>query len=139
MPRHYLQSELGIVPEEYFGEVKYSGSHDRTAMDVLDGSATIGAMNSAIYSAMSSDGRISAGELVLIWETPPYADYVWAIQGNFDDAAAASIRDAFLGLSEFDEATKSILEGLRASSFVPASARDFETLGSIARGSGLLD
>ena len=139
MPKHYLQSELGIVPEEYFGEVRYSGAHDRTALDVLGGSADIGALNSAIFDAISTEGRIASAELVVIWETPPYADYVWAVQSDFDATAAASIRDAFLALSEFDETTNSILEGLRASSFVPASARDFESLASIARGAGLLD
>jgi phosphonate transport system substrate-binding protein len=139
MPRHFLQSELGIVPEEFFGVVEYSGAHDQTAINVLNGPADIGALNSAIFSAMSADGRIASEKLVQIWETPPYPNYVWAVQDDFDDIAAASIRDAFLSLSEFDETEKRILDGLRATNFVPASARDFEPLTSIARGSGLLD
>lgn len=138
MPRYYLRSELGLVPEDSFGGVRYSGAHDQTALDVQSGAATIGAMNSAIYNSMLADGRIGQDTLVLIWETPPYADYVWAIQNDFDRGTIIAIRDAFLGLSVFEDAEKRILDALRADNFVPASARDFEALVSIAVESGLL-
>ena len=95
-------------------------------------------MNSSILSAMVADGRITAGELFLIWETPPYPDYVWAVQEDTDRSTSASIRDAFLALSDPGANTKGVLEGLQAASFVPASARDFDLLLSIAQQSGLL-
>ena len=138
MPRYFLQSELEIVPEHLFSDVQYSGAHDQTAMDVRSGRGTIGAMNSSILSAMVADGRITAGELFLIWETPPYPDYVWAVQEDTDRSTSASIRDAFLALSDPGANTKGVLEGLQAASFVPASARDFDLLLSIAQQSGLL-
>ena len=74
MPRYFLQSELGIVPEEFFGEVEYTGAHDKTAADVLSGSVDIGAINSAIFGAMSTDGRVASSALFSIWETPPLCE-----------------------------------------------------------------
>ena len=45
---------------------------------------------------MLNDGRLAPGELRIVEETPPYADYVWAVRTNTSEDLVARLRDAFL-------------------------------------------
>lgn len=127
MPRHFL-TESGIAPEEYFGSVSYSGAHDRTAMLVRDGAADIGVANSVVIDAMFADGRLRPDEVRILWETPPYADYVWALRAGFSEDVVNRVRNRFLALSHRNQHHSEILNRLSARLFLPAGAHDFNHL-----------
>jgi phosphonate transport system substrate-binding protein len=127
MPRQYL-NDSGIVPEDYFDDVAYSGAHDLTAMMVRDGLADIGAVNSVVIDAMFKDGRLRSDEVRILWESPPYADYVWALRSDFSEASENRLRDSFLALSRQSPTDSAILDRLGARMFLPASAHDFVQL-----------
>lgn len=139
MPRHFLKDRFGIAPESFFGEIIYSGTHHKTVFGVQSGQAAVGAVNTSILNAMMSDGRVEKGDLHVIWETPPYADYVWAIQANTSSEIVSSIRNAFLSLNILDDVDRRIFDNLRAKKFIPASKRDFEILTDIAIKSNMID
>ena len=138
MPRFFLEAEHDLIPETYFGEVRYSGAHDKTAVAVSNGTANVGAMNSAILQSMISDGRLGENDLIKIWQTPPYADYVWATRSDLENDAKTSLRNAFLKLDR-NGTEGDLLDALQANEFIPATTRDFETLTEIALETGLLD
>ncbi len=127
MPRYFLQ-ERGLVPETFFASVRYSGGHDRTVSLVRNGQVSLGAVNREMVKAMLRDGRLGPNELRVVWETPPYADYVWAIQPGWDESYVDRLRDAFLALSPADAEGARILSGLRAGGFLPAHQRDYNSL-----------
>ena len=129
MPRHFFQSKK-IIPETFFSEVNFSGAHDRTAEWVRDGKAEAGALNSDIARKMMLDGRLDKKKIKVLWESPPYADYVWAIQSDISNKQKILIRDAFLHMSQ-DAEDKIILENLGAKYFIPASHEDFIELEKI--------
>ena len=139
MPRHFLQAEKNIVPEQYFSAVRYSGKHDQTAYWVRDGEVDLGAANSAVIRKMLTDGRLAPGEVQILWETPPFPDYVWAVQQALSEADKEKIRQAFLKLSKDDPDHAAILDGVNAGGFLPASVRDFAELKSIITKLGMLD
>jgi phosphonate transport system substrate-binding protein len=139
MPRYFMNSESQINPETYFSEVTYSGAHDKTAEYVRDGLADVGVANPEIIKAMFYDGRLKEKELRILWETPPYVDYVWAVQGNLDENIQLQIRDAFLTLTKDDKQGKDILEDLGAEYFLPAGINDFMQLQSIAQQLDMLE
>lgn len=128
MPRHFMMHSRDIVPEEFFAEVRFSGAHDRTAYMVRDGKADLGVANAEIVQTMLKDGRLSDGDLRIIWETPPYANYVWAVRESVPQEMQTRIRDAFLALDVNDAADRSILQGLGARVFLPAGLEDFAAL-----------
>ena len=138
MPRHFLTTEKGIDPEGVFGAVRYSGAHDKTIYDTRDGIADLGAVNPEIYRAMRRDGRLAEGEVRIIWETPPYPDYVWAVSDRLDEEVRTKLRDAFLVLDGVNRDDEEILSHLGAESFLPAGASDFEPLRQVAASLGLL-
>ena len=136
MPRLFLQQK-GIIPEEYFNKVLYSGSHDKTAFAVRNKSADLGAINSKILDKMVLDGRIKESETHILMETPPFPDYVWALQASIDQHSREKIINAFLSLSPANKYHAKILSGVDAGGFLPASTRDFLQLHDIARQIGL--
>lgn len=129
MPRYFLQND-NIEPESFFGKVEFSGAHDRTAEWVRDGKVDIGILNSAVAAEMFGDGRLTKDKVKILWESPPYADYVWAIQSDISTKQRTTIRDAFLLMSQNSEA-KELLQNLGANYFISASHEDFSNLEQI--------
>lgn len=139
MPRFFLQTERNIIPEQYFGVVRYSGRHDRTAYWVRDGEVDVGAANSAIVRKMFADGLLGPDEVQILWETPPFPNYVWAIRPNLGKTEREKLRQAFLKLSKADPTHAAILDSVDAGGFLPASMRDFSQLKTIVVKLGLAD
>src|SRR5215510_3546166 len=127
MPRYFLEQQ-GIIPEQFFGEVQYSGGHDKTAFLVQDQVVDLGAANSVIISQMAQRGQISPETLKIIWETPTYADYVWTVPVTLPASLVNQIRDAFLELSKIDPTQSAVLEDQGARGYLPATLSDFEVL-----------
>jgi phosphonate transport system substrate-binding protein len=138
MPRYFLQQH-GIEPESYFSDVRYSGAHDATAGLVEKGEVALGAANSQIINKMFATGRLSGQKVRILWETPPYADYVWAVRPDADQAFAQRLLNGFLSLSPINERHAQILEPLDAGGFVPASLEDFTALKEIAISAGMVE
>lgn len=130
MPRYFMEDQ-GIVPEQFFGEIQYSGAHDATAYAVLEGRADVGAINASIVRKMLSSGLLDSRSVRILWETPPYADYVWAIRSGIDEDLRIRLRDAFLSIDLNNPGHAAILDGIQAGGFVPASMRDFSRLQGI--------
>lgn len=131
MPRFFLEQQ-NIVPESFFDEIEYSGAHDKTAYRVRDGKVDVGVANAATIRSMLTDGRLSKDDIRILWETPPYANYVWAIRPEFDDASRTGLRDAFLQLTPENSRHEVILKEVNAKGFIPADADYFEDLEQIA-------
>lgn len=138
MPRYFMKSELQIEPEIFFSQVDYSGAHDKTAFLVRDGAVDLGVANSLIVEKMIMDGRLGENELEIVWQTPPYIDYVWAVQNHLDETIKYRLRDAFLGLDKARLAHITILTSLGAESFLPAGKQDFQLLTRTATSLGML-
>ena len=138
MPRYFLQRQWNIEPEKFFSEVRYSGAHDETVYMVRDDGQALGAVNADIARQMLDDGRLGENELKVLWQTPPYPDYVWAVQSGLAEGLKTNLRDAFLRLDADNPGERAILDRLGTDTFLPADPRDFETLSDIARGLGLI-
>ncbi len=138
MPRHFLQVEMQIVPEQFFSEVHYSGAHDKTAYLVRDGKVDLGVANAQIILAMIRDGRLKKADIRILWQTPPYPDYVWAVHDDLDENVKTQLRNAFLKLDKSNIYHKKILFQLGASYFLPAAASDFTRLKMVAESLELL-
>lgn len=138
MPRHFMERN-GMHPEDWFSEVRYSGSHDTTGYWVRDGEADVGVANAAIIDAMFADGRLNHRDVRVLLRTPPFADNVWAVRPDLPDELRIRIRDAFLALSPIDPRQAALLHGLGAGAFLPALTTDFIQLRQTAAELSMLD
>lgn len=130
MPRYFLNQQ-NIVPENFFSEVRYSGSHDKTAQWVRDGIVDIGVANAVVIRDMYRSGRLDIDEVGVLWETPYYSDYVWATQPYISEKLTNRLRDAFLALSDINPEHAGKLTVLGATSYLPAGHSDFKALEKI--------
>jgi phosphonate transport system substrate-binding protein len=80
---------------------------------------------------MYRDGRLIEKEVRILWETPQYPDYVWALRPLNNKSFQIKFRDAFLKLSKTNREHAKILEGVDAGSFLPAGVNDFIKLKEI--------
>ena len=133
MPRYFLQDQ-DLQPEVFFSSVRYSGAHDRTVYLVRDGQVGLGAVNSEVMETMLRDGRLEPGVLRVVWTTPPYANYVWAIRPGWPESYVNRLRDAFLSLSPIEEEGAEILRRMGTEGFLPANGGDFTRLHEVMRG-----
>lgn len=127
MPRYFLNKE-GITPEDFFKEIQYTGAHDQTVISVKDGLVDGGVANKIVVQQMLNDGRINASSIHIIWESPPYTDYVWTAQNSLSASTLTKLSNAFLILSESKERDREILHALGAKYFLPAVEEDFNAL-----------
>ena len=125
-------------PEKYFRSVRYSGKHNRTAYWVRDGEVDAGLVNSEIIRKMLADGRLRPGDIRVIWTTPPYPDYVWAVHPQVHPANRQRIQQAFLRLTVDNRQQEAILSNLSAYGFYPASIEDFSILKQAMASEGIL-
>ncbi|MBL4620869.1 MAG: phosphate/phosphite/phosphonate ABC transporter substrate-binding protein [Immundisolibacteraceae bacterium] len=139
MPRYFLDKIHQITPEKYFSSVRYSGPHDQTIYDLINNKVDLVAVNPIIVRKMIEDGRIPKNNLRLIWETPPYTDYVWAVQNTLNETLKTQLRDVFLSLDPVDGEHETILDNLSSSGFLPAGIDQFKLLMKISSTMNLVE
>lgn len=126
MPRYFFQQQ-NIIPERFFRSIKYSGAHDLTAEWVRDGKVDLGLLNSGIADKMFLDGRLNLDTVKVIWQSPPFQDYVWAMQPDISKKLRILICDTFLHMNT-DAENKNLLKALGVNYYIPATHVDFENL-----------
>ena len=132
MPRYFL-SQMNIIPEKYFSEVRHSGKHDKTIKWVRNGTVDLGVVNSTIANKRFNENVLTKNKVRVLWETPSYSNYVWAIHPSIDSHTQIKIREAFLNLSEKNSKHKRILDQWNAHHFSPASIEDFLIIQTIIK------
>ncbi len=137
MVRQRLQQQ-GIDPERHFSSVVHRDTHDATLRAVADGEVAAGATNASVFYQRLLAGDAAAGRLRVLWQTPPYVDYVWGVRGGLSPALRQRLADAFLDLDVTVPAHRAALDDEGASGYVPAFAGDFDEVRAIVGAHGRL-
>ncbi|TKD71586.1 phosphate/phosphite/phosphonate ABC transporter substrate-binding protein [Pseudalkalibacillus hwajinpoensis] len=117
-----------------FKSVKYTGSHDATALSVQNNQVDAGAIDSAIYNQLLESGKIDGDKLKVIWESDKLFQYPWAVAKETDEETIDQLQDAFLSIED-----ETILNAFGASGFTKASNDDYESIRQAAEKQGLLN
>lgn len=139
MPEHFIREAFPRkTPDEIFPRVGFSGDHSRTIQLVQSGAFEVGALDYSVWGLDSKAGKVDAGEVKVIWESPAYPDYQWTVRGDVDKTWGPGFTDklktALLGITD-----PAILEPFARSKFIPASNADYEPVERVAKSTGLLD
>jgi len=137
MPRYFM-TQQNITPETFFSEVRYSRGHDETAQLIQNGIVDAGAVNAVVIRQMMQSGRLKDGDVRILWETPYYANYVWAVQPTLGKTESGRLRDAFLALSNSDPLHAKILSSIGANYYLPAGQGDFAGLETVMGSTALM-
>jgi len=140
MPQYFL-SQAGVTPKDFAsGRPGFSGSHDATLALVQSGAYQAGALNGQVWDSRLKEGKVDTNKVVLLWRTPPYADYHWIAQGNLDQRFGAGftgkLQQSLLNLSPSQPRQKTILELFAAGRFIPAKDADYANIEAVGRSLG---
>lgn len=138
MPRHFLKTSGGLVPEKDFGKFSFSGAHDATAKWVEAGKVQAGALNEAVWDKLVSSKKIDMSKVKVFYTTPGYADYNWTARAGLGKPLLDKITAAFLKLDPKNPAHKEILDLQRAKGYIKALPRYFDGIEAAAKDAGLL-
>ncbi|MNE69991.1 ABC transporter, phosphonate, periplasmic substrate-binding protein [compost metagenome] len=128
----------GIVPEQYFSRVAFSGAHDATVAWVQAGKVDAGVLNASVWDKLVAAGKVDTAKVKVIATTPPYFDYNWTVRGTLDPVVRDKIQAAFLALDPANPEHKAILDLQAASRFIPTKAENYQGIEEAAQAAGLL-
>lgn len=120
--------------ENEFETVRFTGSHDATALAVQNKQVDAGAIDSAIYNQLLESGKIDEDQLKIIWESEPLFQYPWAVLESTDDETVAKLRQAFLAIEDPE-----ILDAFGATGFTEADNADYESIKQAAIKQGIIE
>ncbi len=119
--------------ENQFKNVRFTGSHDATALAVQNKQVDAGAVDSAIYNQLIESGKIDSEQLKIIWESEPLFQYPWAVLESTEDETVAKLREAFLAIEDPE-----ILDAFGATGFTEATNEDYESIKQAAIKQGII-
>ena len=132
MPAHFIVENTKINPMKYFGQVGFSGSHDKTAYQVEKGTFKAGAMNFSTYEKLVKEGKIDGNKCRVIWETPTYADYNFTARGDLDAKFGEGFTDKLQkALLECKDAA--VLKAFDRDKFVKVENATFEGIANVMK------
>ncbi len=138
MPEYHIREVFGKGPEDVFSRVGFSGDHSRTISLVQAGAFEVGATNFKVWEKEKALGNIDTSKVKIIWQTPPYPDYNWTIQGDIDNRFGEGFTDkvqkALLSMKD-----KVLLNSFPRSAFIPANNADYRSIYEVGKKIGLLD
>ena len=87
MPSYFILEKTGKTPRAFFQKTPlgYAGAHDKVALQVQDGTFQTGVLNYQTYERMVEADEIDASKCVVIWETPPFADYNFTAHPDLEE------------------------------------------------------
>jgi phosphonate transport system substrate-binding protein len=100
MPEFFFRKETKKAPADFFkNPVNFSKSHDQTAELVASGQFQAGVLNYKVYDRRVKEKKTDPETVVVIWQTPYYADYNWTAHPDLEkvwlheEAAGRARRD----------------------------------------------
>ena len=108
VPLFNMVTKEGIEPEDFFGSVSFSGSHEAGVTGVVNGTFDTAATwwnNEAqgVYQRMEAKGMIEPGQVCKIWESPEITSGPWTFRSNLPPEMIEEITAAIEAFPTEDE------------------------------------
>lgn len=135
IPRAKLET-MGIDAEKQFKRVVFASNHTASVLTVKSGKVDVAAVTKTLLDRMVRDGRIKAGEVVTLWQSPPLHQSITFTRKTLDAALRARLVDYFVALPR---ERPDIWKGMRSLStsgavgYMPANDAMFDEYRDIAR------
>lgn len=136
MPQYFLE-QAGVKPEDFKGEVGFSGSHDTTIALVEAGTYEAGALNSQVWETRVEEGEVDLDQVQVIFETPEYYDYHWVIHPSvrerYGEDFPNRVQAALMKLDPNNPEHAEILDLFGAETFIPTENSNYARIEEIGR------
>ncbi len=132
MPSHFIMENTGKTPQEFFTKqpLGFSGAHDKTAMQVQDGTFQAGALNYSTFDKLVAAGTVDPAKVGVVWETPPYADYNFTahpvLEERFGDGFLDKLKTALTSCTD-----AAALKALDRDKLIPVTNETFAGIAGV--------
>ncbi|MCK6206997.1 phosphate/phosphite/phosphonate ABC transporter substrate-binding protein [Bacillus infantis] len=117
-----------------FKSVRFTGSHDATALAVQNKQVDAGAIDSAIFNQLVDSGKIDGEQFKTIWESEKLFQYPWAVHQDTDKETIEKLQETFLAIDD-----KEVLDAFGATGFTQASNEQYESIREAAVKQGIIN
>ncbi|MCF7764343.1 MAG: phosphate/phosphite/phosphonate ABC transporter substrate-binding protein [Verrucomicrobia bacterium] len=124
-PKHFLALN-GIPMEQFFAKRVLTGTEQWTGTFVEDKRADLAVLTSLSFERMQTTDLVKKNAMKVIWQSPPYPNYVWVVPAALTRTMQIRIRDAFLDLRLENPQHREILQSLQSGGYLPTSAEDLK-------------
>jgi phosphonate transport system substrate-binding protein len=125
LPLHFFQ-EIGITDyRQWFSETYFTGTHEDTIKDVLEGKADIGAAKNTVFYRLAKEDHRITDELQILATSPKVPSNTLAVRKNLDDPLKEKLKNILLQMHE-DKAGREILQKFGAKRFIETTVQDYE-------------
>ncbi|WP_053219922.1 phosphate/phosphite/phosphonate ABC transporter substrate-binding protein [Virgibacillus senegalensis] len=136
IPEIELQ-EQGVYQSEdehSFNSVRFTGSHDATALAVQNEQVDAGAIDSAIFNQLVESGKVDGDQIKTIWQSEELFQYPWAVHKDTDEETISILQETFQGIED-----EQILNAFGATGFTTATNEDYESIRNAAVKQGVIE
>ncbi|WP_124949148.1 phosphonate ABC transporter substrate-binding protein [Sulfuriferula thiophila] len=133
MPTYMVKHATGKMPQEFFGKLTYSGSHDAAELAVKNKTVDAAADNDITYPKMLEKGLITKESNCIIAESTPLPGSPLVYRGDLPKKLKADIRDAILNA---DKEIKVTGYG-KISHYVAVGPKDYQAIRDMVKELGL--
>lgn len=127
----YMLAMLDRTPEDFFGRVVYTYSHDNSIKAVATGEADGASIDSLIYDYAAATDPTFTSKTRIIALSDPYGIPPVVVRPGLDPALKKALQDAFLGADEDAEGSE-LLENMHIEEFVTISDSDYDSVRDMA-------
>lgn len=124
VPAIGVMEETGKRPEEYFGQIAFTGSHGSSMERVLAGDIDVAATNDLDLKAMTASGKIPNGAFDIIWKSEPIPASPIAGRSDLPQSLKDAMREAMLELNNKPEVLKQMSRG----GYAPTNDEEFDVI-----------
>ena len=131
VPTYMVAKEFNKTPEQFFSEVIYTRSHDKSvesvAKKIVDGAS----IDSLIYDYAAKKNPVYTSETKIIRKSPPYGIPPVIVRKDIDPVLREKIKNIFLNMHT-DPEGKAILDGIMVDKFIVPKDADYNTVREMA-------
>jgi phosphonate transport system substrate-binding protein len=118
--------QYGVEPESYFGNIVYTGSHDRSIHAVVDGVTDGAGVDSLVFYSFVKTYPEMKTSLRVIWKSEVFGAPPIIAPKGLEESIEAKLCDIFLSMSE-DAQGQRILDGLDIEHFRKPRADEYDS------------
>ncbi len=127
VPTYMVGKEFNATPEQFFGSVKFTFSHDKSIEAVAKKEVEGASVDSLIYDYLAAKSPTYTKLTKILEKSPPYGIPPVVTTKATDAALKAKVKDAFLKMHQAPKG-KAILSGIMVDKFIVPKDKDYDSV-----------
>ncbi|MFN4159657.1 MAG: phosphonate ABC transporter substrate-binding protein [Gemmobacter sp.] len=128
--RFFMDRDDKIIPEQYFSDVVFAGSHENAVIAVQQGTVDAGANwwdseDASNLLQMANKGMVKAEDFRIVWKSPLLAGSPLIYVNSLSDGCKAAIQTAFIDMVKNSPETYAKFNDGKGLGFLPVELEDY--------------